>query len=193
MCERITEDFLKHILYTPVNRHFIEDELEVYLGLTPITNLPIAGQIIGNCSWANIEASLPAYLWLLLQLQDSSRSLEDCGEDSLEIFEFWREWDQDRALEECIARFQHANDVRRVSIVTLLTDILFQTCREVTRHDIERTEKMLPLLLHPDYSYILRTYIEIYIDGANKDERGPALHHLLDICGVNMQKLRENE
>lgn len=188
--ERVNEEFLKHILYTPLNRHFIEEELEIYLGLTPLAQLPIQGQVIGNCSWANIEASMPAYLWLLSHLQHHT-DLDTAGVDSLEIFEFWRIWDQDRALEECIARFEHANAPRRISIVTLLADILFQTCLTGEKLAIERAEKILPILLHPEYRYVLVTYIETYIDGLS-DERGKALHHLLDVCGVDIKKLREN-
>lgn len=187
--ERVTADFLKHILYTPSSRQFIEEELEIYLGLTPLAQLPIMGQVIGNCSWANIEASMPAYLWLLSYLQNPG-DLDD-GLESLELFEFWRQWDQDRALEECIARFEHASAPRRASIVALLADILFQTCREGTRLDITRAEKILPILLHPEYRYVLTTYIETYIDGLS-DERGKPFHHLLDVCGVDIKKLREN-
>lgn len=189
--ERVTADFLKHLLYTPSSRHFIEEELEVYLGLTPLAQLPIMGQVIGNCSWANIEASMPAYLWLLSYLQNPGDSAESFSADSLELFEFWRQWDQDRALEECIGRFEHANAPRRASIVALLADILFQTCLEANRLDITRAEKILPILLHPEYRYVLITYIETYIDGLS-DERGPAFHHLLDLCGVDIKKLREN-
>ncbi len=189
--ERINKDFLKHILYTPSSRHFIEEELEIYLGLTPLAQLPIKGQVIGNCSWANIEASMPAYLWLLLFLQNPGDLDETHAQESLELFEFWREWDQDRALEECIARFEHANAPRRASIVALLADILFQTCLGGNRLDITRAEKILPILLHPEYRYVLTLYIETYIDGLS-DERGQAFHHLLDICGVDIQKLREN-
>lgn len=188
--ERVNEDFLKHLLYTPLNRHFIEEELEIHLGLSPIAQLPIQGQVIGNCSWANIEASMPAYLWLLSHIQDNI-DLDAASANSLEIFEFWRLWDQDRALEECIARFKHATPPRRVSIITLLADILFQTCLTGEKLAIERAEKILPLLLHPDYRYVLTAYIETYIDGLS-DERGKALHHLLDLCGVDIKKLREN-
>lgn len=189
--ERANADFLKHLLYASLSRYFIEDELESYLGLTPLAQLPITGQVIGNCSWANMEASLPAYLWLLSYLQNTGDLEETQSEESLELFEFWRQWDQDRALEECIARFQHANAPRRASIVALLADILFQACREGTRLDITRAEKILPILLHPDYRYVLTTYIETYIDGLS-DERGQAFHHLLDVCGVDIKKLREN-
>lgn len=188
--ERVNEEFLKHILYTPLNRHFIEEELELYLGLTPIAQLPIQGQVIGNCSWANTEASLPAYLWLLAYLQNHT-DLDTAGTNSLALFEFWREWDQDRAIEECIARFEHANAPRRLFIVTLLADILFQTCLKSEKLDIARAEKILPVLLHPDYQSVLISYIEVYVDGLG-DERGKAFYHLLDVCGVDMKRLREN-
>ncbi len=189
--ERINFDFLTHLLYTPLSRQFIEQDLEELLGLSPIGQLPIQGQVIGNCSWANIEASVAAYLWFLFNLENPKELHDDNQDLSLDLFEFWREWDKDRALEECIDRFHHAEPARQYSIAALLASILFQTCTKAEAVDLERAEKILPILLQAEHSYILKSYVDTYVYGL-RDERGRAFHHLLDLCGVDLKRLREN-
>lgn len=57
-------NFIKSLIYTKQSNNFINEELDEILGLEPLTELKVAAQISGNCSWANVEASIPAlFFW----------------------------------------------------------------------------------------------------------------------------------
>lgn len=59
------KEFCKQLIYQPQSRAFLTQGIHRYLGLVTIANLTIQGQIIGNCSWTNIEASILAIMFLL--------------------------------------------------------------------------------------------------------------------------------
>ena len=63
---KLTPDYFYHLLYTKHSRDYITQKIDQELQLKPITQIPISPQHTGNCSWANIEASIPTLLFLLL-------------------------------------------------------------------------------------------------------------------------------
>ena len=99
-------------------------------------------------------------------------------------FREWVEWDQDRALDECVQRFYLANPVRKASIAAILGGLLFQTCDDSNAHHLARAEKMLSILTLPDYYYILQSYLDTYCI-KRLTRKGNNLLKLLDDCGVN--------
>ncbi|WP_050816861.1 ankyrin repeat domain-containing protein [Rickettsiella massiliensis] len=58
--DRWNAEFIKKIIYQRQTREFITKTIHHVLGLTVIGHLPIPPQTQGNCSWANLEASIPA-------------------------------------------------------------------------------------------------------------------------------------
>lgn len=178
--------FIKHLLYTPQTREFIDTGIKEYLNLIPLMRLPLPSQITGNCSWANVEASIPAMLFLLmLQGRNSKYDIQRYRDDALKFYHEWLEWDKDRALEECIDSFQQANKERRASKAALLGSVLVQQCNYDKPKDVTRAEKILPLLTLPDYQYVLKSYLEIYWKQRHT-AIGKNLVQLLDICGVKL-------
>ena len=64
---------------------FVHKKINRILGLKSLIQLPLSSQISGNCSWANVEASMPsAYLLLILEGQMSK------GENKFEFCIFIR-------------------------------------------------------------------------------------------------------
>ena len=59
--------FIKGLIYRSNSTEYIRDYLPKKLGLIELDKLEIPAQISGNCSWANVEAAIPAILYLLLQ------------------------------------------------------------------------------------------------------------------------------
>lgn len=168
----LTKQFIKNLMYKRQTKHFIDVELPHLLGLTPVKKLIIGSQISGNCSWANTESCVPV-MWYLLS---SQMSAEDARE-ALAFYYQWLEWDKARALHFCIQSFQHASPARRVSKAAILAAILFQRCSAEVKSDIERAQKIIPILKTSGYEYILNSYIEIYC------HRNPSP------AGENLQKL----
>jgi hypothetical protein len=183
--------FLKHLVYKKQSRRFIEQELPRYLNLEAFDSLPIPSQLIGNCSWANLEVSVVAILYLLLQNHTNfSKQYQQRNKDiALNFYYAWLEWDKDRALEEAVNRFEGASKARKASIAATLGAVLFQSCDDLSQKGIERAEKILPILHTPGYEYVLRSYVKAYIYGL-PDERGKNFHDLLDTCGVDINKFR---
>ncbi len=179
------EDFCKQLIYFRQTREFLTQRIHQILGLMPIATLPITAQLIGNCSWANIEASIPAMLFVLqLKHKKKSDTIQMLQAPALAFYHAWRNWDKDRALEECIKGFYYASQARQASTVTLLGAIFFQTCTQ-RFDDLKDAELILKILTLPDYRYLLKSYLKIYWQ-LNKTAQGKALVNLLDACGVKI-------
>jgi hypothetical protein len=184
-------DFCKQLIYARQSREFLTKTIHRLLGLVPIAHLPIKGQIIGNCSWANIEASIPAMLFLLQTARVNGQLLTHSHEKyqrlALGFYQDWQMWDKDRALEECIQGFYYSNKARRATKATLLAAILFQKSTQSV-HDLKKTESILKILTLADYNYLLKSYLKVYWQ-LNKTAQGKDLISLLDACGISREFL----
>ncbi|WP_395497186.1 Dot/Icm T4SS effector AnkH/LegA3 [Rickettsiella endosymbiont of Litargus connexus] len=183
-------EFCKQLIYMRQSREFLTRGIHRHLGLVPIVNLPIQGQIIGNCSWANIEASIPAILFLLSAVTAEGQ-LVSCFEknqqQALRFFQNWQTWDKDRALEECIQGFYYCNKARGATKATILAAILFQQSTQ-DLHDLKQAEAMLKILTLAEYNYLLKSYLKVYWQ-LNKTAQGKNLIGLLDACGASREFL----
>lgn len=172
--------FVEQFLFKKQSRDFFHKEINHILDLKHFATIPMSSQISGNCSWANIQAIMPtAYV---MQYLDYHGKFE--YENALSLYETWLTWDQDRAMDECIARFYQADNKRKASIAALLGAILFQACDWGVAHHIERAEKILKILTIPEYYYVLESYLNVYCV-KQLTRRGNNLLKLLDDCGVN--------
>lgn len=178
--------FCKQLIFFRQTREFITQGLKQLLGLTPVAILPLEAQIIGNCSWANIEASIPAMLFAL-RWGGQKANVEQANAYALEFYQAWHHWDKERALEECIQGFYYGNKARQVSKATLLAAILFQTCTK-NIDDLQKAETILKILTLPDFRYLLKSYFNIYWQGS-KTAQGKAFMTLLDACGVSLDQI----
>ncbi len=183
-------EFCKQLIYTRLSREFLTQGIHRHLGLVAIANLPIQGQIIGNCSWANIEASIPTMLFLLQGINSESQLVsyyEKYQQHAFGFFQDWQAWDKDRALEECIQGFYYSNKARRATKATLLAAILFQNSLHHL-NDLKKAEALLKILTLADYNYLLKSYLKVYWQ-LNKTIQGKNLISLLDACGVSRELL----
>jgi len=140
----------------------------------------MTSQISGNCSWANVQAAVPAAFAVL-----TLEHIEEFNpEPSLNLYREWVEWDQDRALDECVQRFYVVDRIRKASYAAMLGGVLFQTCDYGNSHHLERAEKILSILTLEDYRYILDSYLQEYcVKGLTR--KGNNLLKILDDCGIN--------
>jgi hypothetical protein len=172
--------FIENFLYKKQTREYFHEEINHELGLIHLATMPMSSQISGNCSWANVQAVV-AVGYALQKIEYTSQFIFD---DPLFLYEIWVEWDQDRALDECIQQFYIANPLRKASLVAMLGGILFQNCDDRNANDVARAEKILKILTLPDYYYILQSYLDIYCV-KRLTRRGNNLLKLLDDCGFN--------
>lgn len=180
----LTRDFFKYLLYQKQNKDFMQQGIIQELGLIPIASLPLSSQVSGNCSWANVEAALPAMLWMLW-FEHNKLSPAQASEHEqvvLNIYQQWQEWDKERALHECIENFYSASPARKASIAASLAAVLFQRCHFDNLADLPKINKIMPILSLPEYNYILKSYIKIYAEQA-KTAPGNNLLQLLDLAG----------
>jgi hypothetical protein len=178
--EELNLRFLQNFLYKKQNRRYFHQQINQQLGLVPVAKMPISAQITGNCSWANIQAIVPvAYA---MQEMHAANSFNPAP--ALYVYDEWVEWDKDRALDECVQRFYLANPQRKASIAAMLGGILFQACDSNKAKHLERAEKILSILMLPDYEYILNSYLEEYCV-KRLTKRGNNLLKILDDCGIN--------
>lgn len=178
--EELNVNFLQNFLYKKQSRRYFHQQINQILGLVPVAKIPIASQISGNCSWANIQAIIP----VAYAMQDLEATKSFNPNPALNLYDEWIEWDKDRALDECIQRFYLANPQRKASIAAMLGGVLFQACNYSKPKHIERAEKILNVLMLPDYYYILESYLEEYCV-KRLTAKGNNLLKILDDCGIN--------
>lgn len=172
--------FLQDFLYKKQNRRYFHQVINQQLGLLPMMQMPIASQSSGNCSWANVQAVLP----VAFAMQELKNPEDYSMNSALSLNEEWVEWDKDRALDECIARFYVASPERKASIAAQLAAVLFQACDHGNRQHLQRAEKIVNILILPDYYYVLNSYLDEYCI-KRLTKKGNNLLKLLDDCGVN--------
>lgn len=178
--EAITVDFLQDFLYKKQNRAYFHKLINKQLGLLPRAQMPLSSQISGNCSWANVQAVVPvAYAMQRLKDIDDFNAMP-----AMALYDEWVEWDKDRALDESIQRFYLANRARKASIAAMLGGVLFQACNHGDRAHVVRAEKILSILVQPEYYYVLNSYLDEYCV-KRLTKKGNNLLKLLDDCGVH--------
>jgi len=157
--------FLKTLLYKRQSRYFVCDGIMQILHLTPISFVPLPSQLTGNCSWANVEAAIPALIlmrWLQENPNHTAAEITHQQNKALYVYKRWVEWDKDWALHQCIEHFYDASSARRASRAAVLAAVLTQTCNHDHPQDMERANKILAVLATPDYRYVLESYLKTY-------------------------------
>lgn len=177
---QLTADLVHDIAFNKHPIKTIHDQLKSSLGLQPIAELPIADQAIGNCSWANIEATIPVMKYML-NVDSSGTQSNDLTlvADSLELFERWRQWDRQRSLDFIMQDFKSASPARKASIAALLAAILFQRCNADNEQHAALAMRLIPLIQTKGYEYILESYKQFYVI-ERPTKAGENLMQLLD-------------
>ncbi|HSW69560.1 MAG TPA: Dot/Icm T4SS effector AnkH/LegA3 [Gammaproteobacteria bacterium] len=159
----LNTEFIKKLIYEKQSDHFINEGLSDLLDLQPITELKVRAQISGNCSWANVEACIPALFFLLFSSSDDfSENISRYKNLVLSFFGQWREWNKDRSLQFCIQSFKQSDSIRKACKAEILAAILFQSCGGVSPIDSERAESILNVITMPEYDHVLQNYIRSY-------------------------------
>ncbi len=182
--EKINDNFYLHLLYDPHSEREMKVEIYQNLGLKPLIKLPIKHQITGNCSWANVESSVPTMLSILLfdKLADKTK-IEPLIAEIMRFYKTWLEWDKDRAIEDYILDFDKMSLQRQKSKASLLGAVLFQACSPNNPYDVNRAKKILTILSRKEFHYIIRIYINVFARGSQKTAVGKAFLQLIETCG----------
>lgn len=179
--ERLTLDFIKEIIFVKQSSYFINEDLPQILGLEPITELKVTAQISGNCSWANVEACIPALLFLMFsQANDFKDNISRYKNMALNFFNQWREWNKTRALNFCIQSFRYCDSLRKACKAEILAAILFQCCKDQNPLDKERSEEILEILGLPEFRYVLENYIKSYVYEDQSEEGKAFMRRMKD-------------
>ncbi len=186
--QHFNAELIKQLIYKKQSKASITEELPVYLGLTPLTQIPIPAQITGNCSWANTEASVAVMLFIL-QMRQYDKFHPDtviqCKQNALLIYRQWLAWDKSTALSEFLQSLNDINKERKAAKLMQLAALVFQKLRSTRQADILIAERVLPYLLEPDFVYILQSYKEKFC--INKRTRqGINLLQLIEAAGFHI-------
>jgi len=157
----INKDFVKNIIYKRQHKDFIDHGMQKLLKLKPIDELPLSTQISGNCSWANVEAVVPAMMYLLL-LREGAGEPSDCKQQAMQVYEDWLAWDKQRALSFAIQKLDRVNPARKASACALLAAIMFQTYDFDNEDDRLSAEVIINKLRDSDYIKIFKAYKAVF-------------------------------
>lgn len=179
---QLSKRFLKTLLYKRQHKDYIDHGLAEELGLEPVYTLPLSPQLTGNCSWANIEASVPSLLSFLHWLED-----EQTAQTALQFYQHWQQWDRHRSLQFCIDSFYQSDSARKAAKAALLAAILFQHCNYDDALNRDWANRILNILSIPDYDYIISSYLKIF----QQDQQNPYytgfINHL-DDHGIDIER-----
>ncbi|MCD6039675.1 MAG: hypothetical protein K0S27_1075 [Gammaproteobacteria bacterium] len=179
--------FIRNLIYQKKSGAFVNEELPRLLDLIPITEIKVPAQISGNCSWANVEACIPALFFLLFsQAPDFQNEIARYKTIALNFFKKWREWNKDRALNLCIQSFKQADAVRKACKAEILAAILYQSCREDNALNATRIEDILAVFSHLQYKHILLNYVKSYCY-EDQSEEGKRFMQMLKNYGVGLR------
>ncbi len=176
-----TPEFLQRLLYEQQSRYFVTQGIFQTLALSPVAALPLHSQLIGNCSWANVEAAIPAILLMLWLRRDTKGLPENTSryqKMAMAIYRQWLTWDKEVALQQCLESFPTASSARQASKASLLAAVLFQTCRHQVPKDLPWAYRIFSILTIPDFQYILASYLSTY----KNTDAGRNLLELVDLC-----------
>lgn len=177
--ENLTVDFIQQLIYEKQTDKFINVELDQYLALKPLTKLKIEAQVSGNCSWANVEAAIPALFFLVLwHMQRDKQAIAHYKTMALHYFHRWRDWNKERALSFCLQSYRESDSIRKACKAEILATVLFQTYVSNQTLNRKYVETILPVLMHSPYQYILQNYVRIYYY-ENPSEEGKKFAALL--------------
>lgn len=159
----LTSALLASLIYKKQDSEFINHELDQLLQLQPWTEIKVDAQVSGNCSWANVEATIPAILFLLLSEQNHEPdALKYYKSLALNFFHRWREWNKDRALHLCMRRFHEGDLIQKAATAEVLSAILFQSCDINRAVDQPRIHLIAESLIGSRYEYVLKDYLKVY-------------------------------
>ena len=188
--QQLNKEHMKKLLYQKLPENFISDLLPQALQLNPISQLSLPSQVVGNCTWANVEACIPTIMFMVSLYHQPKADTGDIirfKNNALTIYEEWREWDKDRALDELVSSFYKAQPARQAAKASLLASIVVQSLKAYNHRDIERAKKIFPILTQHDYDYILRAYLNAY--SVNRPTKlGKNLIKLMQLCQVSFAK-----
>jgi len=185
----LNNDFYFHLLYKPHRRKYIQHDLVQKLQLQTYAKLPIKHQVTGNCSWANVESSVPCMLYMLLQskTENNPAKINALVRHIMHFYRTWLEWDKDRALEDWMRDFDTISFMRQKSKATLLGAVLFQACSPLVANDIKRAQKILHILSRKEFHYIIRVYISVFIQ-THQTAEGQRFKTLVEKCGYQLSQ-----
>ncbi len=168
--QNLSTALIMSLIYEKQSSEFINHELDKILGLKPVTEIKVDAQISGNCSWANVEATIPALFFLLMMSYQESQNPAYSKTLALNFFHRWREWNKERALHLCLKRFKEDNLLRKAAQAEILSAILFQRCDIHRSEDQKRIQLIAEALIGSPYEYVLRDYLNVYYYRGLTDE-----------------------
>ncbi len=186
----LTRHFYKNLLYKRQTRKFIQNDIPLILDLKPYNKLPITHQVTGNCSWANVEASIPTMLYMLLNDQTSNKTEADkLVKQVMHFYYTWLDWDKDRALDNLLKDFETLSIKRQQAKAALLGEVLFQSCSPQIKEDVKRAHKILAILKRKEFHFVIRSYLQVFTGGLGSSH-GRRFLLLLKKCGIDPRKFR---
>jgi hypothetical protein len=176
----LDKDLMKFMLYEKKDIEFINETLNKRLGLKPVARMMIDPQVTGNCSWANMTASVPAAFFLITdKISDYPSGIIDYDHLALQQYRDWRDWDRKNAINYCINNFKTAEPARKATLGAALAAVFFQCIDYRDKKLFDLAREIHALLKEDKYHYLLKNYLDQYY------------HRRRTPAGINLKKLIE--
>lgn len=186
----LNKDLFHKLVYEVKEDSFVKKELKDILSLKYLQKLPTSMQIAGNCSWANVEASVTASLFALSyeEQQHDRVSTANLKRSIMSFYNAWVEWDKDSSLDELLSDFDSLDGPRQISKAVILSTILVQRCHHKLNSELARAKKIVPRLAKPDFQFILERIRTIY-NRVRTGKIGANIIKVLEQSGIDIKTL----
>jgi hypothetical protein len=161
----LNHSFLKDLVFKNKSSDYIKTELPKILNLKKLITLPARQQVSGNCSWANMEAVIPASMFLLKAYGKSNDRayLTNLKNNVISLFNEWVEWDKNRSINELFENFENRPLERRIPIILCLCNILVQRTDPDVPSEFNRAKKICEFIQKTNFKGILSIAISKYL------------------------------
>ena len=160
---KLNQTLLKKLVHDKKPEGFFNDWLVPTLKLECLQRILIEPQMTGNCSWANVEASIPACLFLMRGAPFTNQPfIVDYQHEIIQLFRHWREWDKQRALHFMLHDFNQLVPARKASRAALLAALIFQRCYYQRADDLKLARRIVDLIKLNGLNYTLDNYLTTY-------------------------------
>lgn len=171
--------FCEFLLYEKKPLEYIYERLPKILKLEQVGRMLIEPQMSGNCSWANIEATMPIVLKLIKE-SANIQSVIDYDDTCVDVFRHWRKWDQERALHFFLSDFESAPIGRQAMIASLSAAIVFQRCDVRRKSDVRLAMRLSDTFNRPEFKYLVESYRSTYLQ-RESTAAGKNFENILDL------------
>lgn len=152
------QKIISQLLFHVNDDNYIHSKINNLLNLKVITHIPITSQIVGNCTWANIESSI-LIVHFLLQYQKDQNNIQSHVEESIKLYHLWHRWDLNNTLDIVCQKTNFLDKRDAIIFANVLGNILMKLITQ--ENNTPQIQKITSALQESNFIDIIKNYQQL--------------------------------